>query len=77
VQPAGGKDHLEVHHVRPFHLNPALELLPTNFITLCESPGRDCHCAIGHLMDWKAFNPTVRMDAAWMLSKIKHRPYQE
>ena len=28
----GGLDHTQVHHIQPFHLNPELELEPTNFI---------------------------------------------
>jgi len=26
---------VQVHHVKPFHLHPELELDPSNFITLC------------------------------------------
>lgn len=59
---------MNVHHVKPFHLYPDLELDPKNLITLC----RDHHFSIGHDPDgpwapakpsWKAENPNVRRDA--------------
>lgn len=66
----GTKDDCEVHHVRPFHLHPELELDPTNFITLC----RPHHYLFGHFMNWSSFNISVREDAeAWAL-RINNRP---
>ena len=56
----GGTTHLEVHHIEPFHLNPDKELDDTNLITLCEDIGKDCHLKVGHLGNWKNFNPNVR-----------------
>ena len=53
---------LQVHHVKPFHLHPELELDPNNLITLCEIRGRDHHLLIGHLDDWESYNPAVRTD---------------
>ncbi len=53
---------LQVHHIKPFHLHPNLELDPTNLITLCEIKGRDHHLLIGHLDDWESYNPNVRTD---------------
>jgi hypothetical protein len=59
---------LNVHHVKPFHLYPELELDPKNLITLC----RDHHFSIGHDPDgpwapakpsWTKENPNVRSDA--------------
>lgn len=59
---------VQVHHKRPFHLHPELELDPTNLITLCEKPGRDCHLVFGHAGDFKGYNPSVEADAlAWRL----------
>lgn len=55
----GQRDAPEVHHVQPFHLQPALELDPTNLMTLCGDP---CHIVHGHLMAWARCNPTVRSD---------------
>lgn len=60
----GGKKLLNVHHVKPFHINPELELDPSNLITLCEgSNGLNCHLWVGHAGDWKAWNILVRADA--------------
>ncbi len=57
----GGTQKLQVHHVTPFHLAPALELDPGNLITLCEEGGfYNCHLAHGHNGDWKSFNDQVR-----------------
>jgi hypothetical protein len=53
----GGKRLLQVHHMRPFHLEPALELDPRNLITLCT--WKLCHFELGHGDDWTAFNPKV------------------
>ena len=55
----GNTKNLEVHHIQPFHLHPELELEPTNFLTLCEVIGSDCHLHKGHLGNWKSFNPVV------------------
>jgi len=52
---------LQVHHIKPFHLHPELELDPSNFITLCEEGGYlNCHLFHGHNGDWKSFNDKVR-----------------
>ena len=59
----GGTQNLQVHHVEPFHLDPTKELDMTNLITLCEKIGSDCHLHIGHLGNWKNFNPQVRVIA--------------
>ena len=75
----GGDVKLEVHHMRPFHLHPELELDPTNFLTLCESGnnGINCHLGVGHLGDFKSFNVNVVADAAAWLTKILTRPKGE
>ena len=72
----GGKKKLEVHHVKPFHLHPELELDPTNLITLCENKGDgiNCHLLIGHLGNFKSLNVSVRDDARTWNIKILHRP---
>lgn len=51
---------LEVHHIKPFHLNPELELERSNLITLCR---RD-HFIFGHKCNWKDINPNVVVDIA-------------
>jgi hypothetical protein len=57
-------DHLEVHHIEPFHVNPDRELDTSNLITLCEKPGHSCHFVFGHFHDWYKYNPEVRSMAA-------------
>lgn len=49
----GGDKDLQVHHIKPFHLYPPLELDPENLITLCEASGRECHFRFGHGFNWK------------------------
>lgn len=72
----GGTEKAEVHHRRPFHLHPELELSPDNLVTLCESGhnGVNCHLHYGHSGSYKSFNPDVVADAAHCLDKITHRP---
>ena len=53
---------LQVHHIRPFHLYPDLELDPHNLITLCEVKGGEHHLLLGHLDDWGSYNLNVRYD---------------
>jgi len=54
---------LQVHHIKPFHLHPHLELDLDNLITLCEARGRDHHLLLGHLDEWESYNEHVRHDA--------------
>jgi 5-methylcytosine-specific restriction endonuclease McrA len=58
----GGNVNLNVHHKKPFHLFPELELEPTNLITLCMDGDKDCHIKIGHGGSFKAYNPNVEED---------------
>lgn len=70
------KTKINVHHIKPFHLHPLLELEPSNFISLCENNkgGINCHLAFGHLGNFKSWNVNVREDTkAWRL-KILNRP---
>jgi 5-methylcytosine-specific restriction protein A len=69
----GSRDNLEVHHIKPFHLHPELELDPTNLITLCEGDNK-CHFNIGHLRNWKTFNEKVIEDAKELLDKKTMKP---
>ncbi len=57
---------MNVHHMKPFHLDPPLELDPTNLISLCMGKF-ECHIRIGHGDDFKAYNPSVQVDAALCL----------
>ena len=57
----GATVHLQVHHIKPFHLAPELELDPDNLITLCEEGGYlNCHLIHGHVGSFKNFNPAIR-----------------
>ena len=60
----GSTTKLNVHHKIPFHLDSALELDPTNLITLCMNPHTECHIKLGHGDNFKAYNPHVTEDAA-------------
>jgi hypothetical protein len=61
--------HLQVHHIKPFHLHPQLELDPHNLITLCEARGRDHHLLLGHLDAWNSYNEHIREDAKHFYKK--------
>ena len=58
---------IQVHHVKPFHMHPELELELTNLISLCMGPN-ECHLKIGHGDNFKDANPNVREDAAAALA---------
>lgn len=68
----GGKKALNVHHVEPYHLAPQKELNRRNLITLCRGP-LNCHLLFGHLGDYKAHNPFVRLDAAVWRGKLRRK----
>jgi 5-methylcytosine-specific restriction endonuclease McrA len=55
----GSRKNLNVHHIKPFHLNPKLELDTNNLITFCRSH----HFIIGHNRNWKSENPNCKRDA--------------
>jgi len=42
----------EVHHLRPVHVAPALELDANNLASVC----RRCHLCVGHLGNWNLWN---------------------
>jgi hypothetical protein len=44
----GRTNHLQVHHIVLFSVDPALELEPDNLITLCAVGGENCHFRLGH-----------------------------
>lgn len=52
---------LNVHHKKPFHLHPELELDENNLITLCMSKS-ECHFLLGHGGDFKAYNDNIDDD---------------
>lgn len=60
-----GKD-LEVHHIKPFHLFPELELDPGNLVTLCTSKklGFNDHLIVGHGGNYMFYNQ-------WLMDDIR------
>lgn len=62
---------LQVHHIKPFHQYPELELDPDNLITLCN---KSCHLYFGHLKYFKSWNLDVKEDARKYYEKLKVRP---
>ena len=68
----GDTRQLNVHHIKPFHLHPELELEPSNLMTLCESAsyGIICHLLIGHLGNYKNVNPNSVEDAKVWHNKL-------
>lgn len=64
----GQTDHLQVHHIIPFNVDPTKELDESNLITLCEDE-YDCHRIIGHTGNFRKVNPNVREDANLELAK--------
>lgn len=60
----GSTTHLQVHHIKPFHLFRELELDPMNLLTLCEQGDTKCHLRVGHHGSWKKYNENVVQDAA-------------
>lgn len=55
----GATVRLQVHHVKPFHLHPDLEMEPDNLVVLCMGKN-ECHLQIGHGGAFRYFNPKVR-----------------
>jgi 5-methylcytosine-specific restriction endonuclease McrA len=68
-----GTKKLEVHHIKPFHMAPDLELKVSNLVTLCESKkgGLNCHLAVGHLGSYKRVNFKVKADILYWSNRIK------
>jgi 5-methylcytosine-specific restriction enzyme A len=68
----GGKDKLEVHHIVPFHINPGLELIPDNLVTLCESKkhGLNCHLFVGHMGNYQNVNPNLAEMAKYLNERM-------
>jgi 5-methylcytosine-specific restriction enzyme A len=65
---------VQVHHKKPFHIHPELELNTTNLISLCMSR-RECHLWIGHGGNFKEWNPKVEDYAAMIRNGTK--PFDE
>jgi 5-methylcytosine-specific restriction protein A len=77
-QVCGARINLNVHHKRPVHLHPELELDMDNLITLCEgADGLGCHFRFGHLWNWSSYNPQIDLDARQWRRKIENRPERD
>jgi len=72
----GSNKHLNVHHVMPFHDDPAKELDLNNLITLCMDE-HECHLKLGHGDDFKAYNPDIRTIAESVLKDPTSRTLAE
>jgi 5-methylcytosine-specific restriction protein A len=66
----GSKKKLQVHHMKPFHLYPELELEVSNLIMLCLR----CHLLFGHLGNFRSYNPEIEVDSEVWSHKITNRP---
>lgn len=62
----GGKEGLQVHHIKPVHLYPELELDPKNLITLCTNKKFNCHLKIGHGGNFRWENPFIYKHIEWI-----------
>jgi 5-methylcytosine-specific restriction protein A len=68
----GGTKNINIHHIHPFHVFPALELDPNNLITLCMGK-LECHYRLGHFSHWHGYNLNVRENAATVLADPSKR----
>jgi len=51
---------LQVHHVRPYHLHPELELVESNLRAMCSSvTGLECHELLAHGGGWGFYVPVL------------------
>ena len=69
----GTRKGLTAHHILPIWIYPALELEPTNLITLCNS-GANHHFTFGHLCNYKSHNEHIVRDAEYWRKRIDTRP---
>ena len=67
---SGKKKKLEVHHIKPFHLYPELELVESNLIVL----SKKYHLIFGHLGSFHSYNENVIEDSKVWCEKIETRP---
>jgi hypothetical protein len=57
-QICGTDKKLQVHHKKPFHDFPELELEESNLVTLCMGE-RECHLRIAHGSSWRTYSPNI------------------
>ncbi len=61
---------LEVHHIKPYHLYPELELEKSNLIVLTHW----IHFFLAHLGRWASWNEKIVEHAKWLRDLIANRP---
>lgn len=66
----GTKKKLAVHHIKPVHLFPELELELSNLITLCQSRSHNDHFIFGHLLDWCDYNDKIIDDSKYYYDRL-------
>jgi 5-methylcytosine-specific restriction enzyme A len=69
----GSIENLNVHHIKPFHAYPSLELVENNLIILCENKNLNCHFVLGHFMNWRKINKGVIGDCKIWYNKLKSK----
>ena len=62
----GKLKNLQVHHKKPVHLFPHLELDKNNLITLCSRH----HFIFGHLENWRKFNEDIIYDVKFWRKRL-------
>jgi hypothetical protein len=62
------KNNLQVHHKKPYHTNPELELVDSNLMTVC----RYCHFVICHENNWSNVVVDVEHQAKNHLERVNH-----
>jgi hypothetical protein len=67
----GTANSLSLHHKKPFHLFPELELDEKNLVILCESPSHNCHFIFGHMMNWSMYNHDLDNTVAYFQLLMK------
>lgn len=65
----GTNKDLDVHHVKPFHLYPNLELEESNLRTI----SHPYHFLIGHLCCWSNINSEFDWDVGQWAARIRER----
>ncbi len=57
-----GQDADTVHHLKPFHVAPELELDRNNLASVCDK----CHLTVAHLNQWRLWNERFWTVVEWM-----------
>lgn len=70
----GTKRCINIHHILPVWKFPHLELVWENLISLCDEGEHNCHLHLGHLHNFKSYNPDIVEHAKLMLAAVLARP---